>query len=234
MKKKPVRRAGLLRLLSVFIALGVVAGGLGLGAKTYLDRTLDAMAEEGILRNEALADHPLRKAMSGQEIKEYVREYFPVIMRQDEAGLRAFVRKAEDLMIRNSPDDFRTYAMRDEAKYRELLDRATEELLAKEEFTGGLKELVGKIRQQLGARWYLLEAALHSREITIAGFALAAAALLLWLILGGFSAGVVRSGFLPGLLVSAACAGAILFAAGKIAPAYYKGIDIAAFIARYF
>ncbi len=232
-KKKEMKRAGLPRLLAVLFALGVIAAALGLGAKTYLDRTLDTLAEEGVIRNESLADHPLRKALSEQEIKDYIRESFPVILQQDRAGLEAFVRKAQDLMIRNSPDDFRTYAMHDEAKYQNLLDRATAEILAKDEFTGGLKELVSKARQKLGLRWILLEAALHSREIMIAGAALAALSLLLWFILGGVSAGVVRGGLIPVLLVSAACAAAILLLAAKMAPASSQGIDIAEFIAKY-
>ena len=129
LKNKPKKRVGLLRFLSALFALGIIAAGIGFGAKTYLDRTLDNMAEEGILRNEALADHPLRQALDGQEIKEYVREFFPVIYRQDEAGLEARVRKSLDLMIQNSPEDFRNYTMRDEAKYQDLLDRAAAQVM---------------------------------------------------------------------------------------------------------
>ena len=233
MKNRSMKRLRLLRFLSALFALGIIAAGIGFGAKTYLDRTLDNMAEEGILRNEALADHPLRQALDGQEIKEYVREFFPVIYRQDEAGLEGLVRKSMDLMIQNSPEDFRNYTMRDEAKYQDLLDRAAGQVMENEEFRGSLKSLVEKGRQKLGLRRYLLEAALHHREVTIAGAALAAVALLLWLLLGGISAGVLRSGFLPALLIAAVCAGAILYAAGHLAPAYSRDIDFAAIILQY-
>lgn len=233
MKNQQIKRVGLLRFLSVLFALGIIAGSIGFGAKIYLDRSLDYMAEEGILRNEALADHPLRQALNEQEIKEYVREFFPVIFRQDEAGLETLVRKSLDLMIRNSPEDFRNYAMRDEAKYRDLLDRSTAKVLENEEFSGSLQVLAEKSRQKLGFRRYLLEAALYHREVTIGGAALAAVSLLLWLVLGGISAGVVRTGFLPALLISAVCAGAILFTAGDMTPYYSRDIDFAAIILQY-
>ena len=232
MKNKPAQRTGLLRLLSVLFALGVIAAGLGFGAKTYLNRTLDALTEESVLRNEALAEHPLRQAMSEEEIKDYVRKAVPVILRQDKTEIKALVREALEMMIRNSAEDFRAYYTRDEEKYRERIGRATEQVLANEEFTRGLQELTRKVKQQPALRRLLLAIALHSREITAAGAALAGLALLLWLILGGISAGVLRSGLLPALLVSAACAGAVLLLAATREPVH-PGIDIGAFIAKY-
>ena len=234
MKQKPARKTGLLRLLSVLFALGVLTAGLGTGAKIYLDRSLDAMAEEAILRNEALADHPIRQALGADEIKAYVREFFPAVLRQDKTGLKPLVRKAQDLMIRNAPEDFRTYAMRDAAKYEDLLDRAAEAVLSDGAFTEKLREITEKTRTRLGVRWYLLEAALYSRPLTVAGAALSAAALLMWLLLGGVSAGMIKTGMLPALLLSAACAGAMLLAAGNLAPASPGAADAAALITALF
>ena len=234
MKKEMPRKTGLQRFLAVLFVLGIIAGSLGLGEKIYYDRTLDAVTEEGIIRNAALAEHPLNRTLSEQEIKDYVKEFAPAIIRQDEAGLKAFIRKSLDLVIRNSADDFRAYYMRDEAKYRERLDQAAEKALADEEFMGGLQEFAASFRNKLGILWHLLKIVWYSGEITIAGFALAGLSLLLWFLCGGVSAGPVRGGLVPALLVSIACAGAILFLALKMPPANLQGLDIGSFIAEYF
>ena len=234
MTEKPVRKAGVPRFLAVLFVLGIIAGCLGAGLKIYYDRTLDAMTEEGIIRNGALADHAVRQALSEQEIRDYVKEFATMIIRQDEADMRAIVRKSLELVIQNSPDDFRIYYTWDEAIYKERLDKVTEKVLTDGEFTSDLKDLTAKFRNRLGFRWYLLKVVLYSREIMIAGFVLAAAALILWFVFGGVSAGMVRGGLVPALLIAAACAGAILLLALKAPPAYSREFDIGSFIARHF
>lgn len=234
MAKKTAKKTGLLRFLAVLFVLGIIAGSLGIGMKIYYDRTLDAVTEEGIIRNEALADHPLNRVLSEQEIRDYVREFTPAIIRQDEAGLRKFVRTSIDLVIRNSAEDFRAYYTRDEAKYQERLDQATEKALADEKFTGGLKDFTAKIRNRLGILWHLLKIVWYHQEIMVAGFALAALSLLLWFFCGGASAGILRGGLLPALLISAVCATAILLLAMKMSPVYPREIDIGSFITECF
>lgn len=214
--EKPVRHLGLLRLLSVLFALGLIAAAIGIGCQLYFDRTYDKIHDSALNEiKEAYQgsgqDTEMISSMDNKVVarnKADIRSLIAAMVREDPKGLKTALKNTLIDVIRDTDELSEIYsASSDDIKtfVSDLADSVEDQLIL--EYA---KEFNKECSQEFGLRWLMLQVGARSLLVAIIGGGLALLCFLLWLILRGPSAGAARSWFVPMLVIALLLAAAII------------------------
>ena len=217
-EKKPVRHLGILRILSLLFALGLIVCAAGFGARLYFDRTYDCLHDE-LIAKAAESNSSGSGAQAAGTISTIDNE----IIKKSKGEIREVLAAAlcEDAgRLKNAVKALAVHLLKDMDGLSEIYNGQKDEINALlSDFLNAvdnktLREPISlyskDIGKEVGIRWLLLQIGARSMLLVIAGGGLAVLSLILWLVLGGPSAGAVRSFFLPALIVALVLAAAAI------------------------
>lgn len=214
--EKPARHLGLLRLLSVLFALGLIAAAIGIGCQLYFDRTYDKIHDSVLneikeIYQDSEQDTTLISSMDNKVVarnKTDIRSLIAAMVREDPKSLKTALKNTLIDVIRDTDELSEIYsASSDDIKtfVSDLADSVEDQLIL--EYA---KEFNRECSQEFGFRWLMLQVGVRSRLVVVAGGGLALLCFLLWLILHGPSAGAARSWFVPMLVIALLLAAAVI------------------------
>ncbi len=250
-----VRNLGLLRFLSVLLALGIIVAAVGFGGWLYVGRTVDSLIDESLKKSKEpyqeiidnkdsypsyRVENAEKQLKQMDEVKEKfyepfkgdIRNFLSAVIAEDPQGLKNTAKGFVTSLLQN-PDrlksafemavsassssvsfDFPSSTIKEfysenKSDINELMDD-----MLKDIDNSALREPMEKVGQigseEFGFRWFMLKIGAKGILITIIGGAVAVLSLLLWLLLGGPSAGAGRTGFAPMLIIALVLAAAII------------------------
>ena len=214
--EKPVRHLGLLRLLSILFALGLIAAAVGIGCQLYFDRSYDkihdsALAEIRETYKDSEQNTEVVNSIDDKVVarnKADIRSLIAAMVREDPKGLKTALKNTLIDVIRDTDELSEIYsASSDNIKtfVSDLADSVEDQLIL--EYA---KEFNKECSQEFGFRWLMLQVGARSLLVVMIGGGLALLCFLLWLILHGPSAGAARSWFVPMLVIALLLAAAII------------------------
>lgn len=194
-QKKPARHVGLLRLLSLLFALGLIVLAAGIGGNVYLNRFIDESAQ-----NVELSSKERSLTVSG-------------ITASINRDAKAYKKAAKELLLYSLKEAYPDQYSQNKDQINEAFDTYLSSI-DDSELREAMKEDYDANSKEYGFRWFILWIGANASLLMIVGGALAGVTLILWFVFGGASAGPGKTWLLPLLLV------AVLLAAGIIVPCF--------------